>query len=278
MSAKRHIVCIIGPTGSGKSRSAVTLAQERGGEVISVDSRQVYRGLDIGTEKITKEEMDGVPHHLIDVCDPRDTYSAGDFVRDASRLIEEISMRGKLPILAGGSHFYFDALLYGLPTDTPPNAAYRDELELLSTEELRERVTAKDPERAQTIDPQNRRRLIRALEIIEMHGSVPERHSASDRYEVEWIVINPPREELRERINERLEIALASGLIEEVTRVRGEVGDARLNELGLEYRVIGEYLRGERSRESLLPALQAKLAQYARRQRAWLRKIADYLE
>ncbi len=278
MSAKRHIVCIIGPTASGKSRRAVLLAQERSGEVISVDSRQVYRGLDIGTEKITKEEMGGVPHHLIDVCDPKDTYSAGDFVRDASRLIEEISMRGKLPILAGGSHFYFDALLYGLPTDTPPNAAYRDELELLSTEELRERVTAKDPERAQTIDPQNRRRLIRALEIIEMHGSVPERHSASDRYEVEWIVINPPREELRERINERLEIALASGLIEEVTRVRGEVGDARLNELGLEYRVIGEYLRGERSRESLLPALQAKLAQYARRQRAWLRKIADYLE
>ncbi len=277
MSAKQHIVCVIGPTASGKSGRAVMLSLERNGEVISVDSRQVYRGLDIGTEKITKEEMNGIPHHLIDICDAKDTYSAGDFVKDASRLIEEISMRGKLPILAGGSHFYFDALLYGLPANTPPNQGYREELELLSTEELFKRVVESDPARAESLDPHNRRRLIRALEIIDVHGSVPVRDPLASRYDVEWVIINPPREELRERINERLAQALDRGLIEEVERVREEVGDARLNELGLEYRIVGEFLRGDRSRESLLPALQAKLAQYARRQRGWLRKLTDTL-
>src|SRR3989344_1068774 len=130
------ILCIVGPTASGKSSRAVEEALKRNGEVISVDSRQVYRGLDIGTEKITAEEMRGVPHNLIDIRDPNETYSAGDFVTDATRLIEEISARGKLPILVGGTHFYFDALLHGLPMGTDTNPALREELDALPTEEL----------------------------------------------------------------------------------------------------------------------------------------------
>ena len=133
---QRQILCIAGPTASGKSSRAVEEALARGGEVISVDSRQVYRGLDIGTEKITVEEMRGVPHHLIDIRDANETYSAGDFVTDATRLIKEISARGKLPILVGGTHFYFDALINKLPTNIAPNKQLRKELEKLSTYEL----------------------------------------------------------------------------------------------------------------------------------------------
>ncbi len=283
-----QILCVAGPTASGKSSRAVEEALVRGGEIISVDSRQVYRGLDIGTEKITHEEMRGVPHHLIDIRDPRDAYSAGDFVKDATRLIKDISARKKLPILAGGTHFYFDALLRGLPTDVDANPALRAELERLSSEELYARVEAADKRRAIELDPQNRRRLIRALEIIETRGVVPPRAQNDDgepRYTVEWIVIDPPCEELREKIDARLASAIARGLIDEVRRVREEVGDARLNELGLEYRVTGEFLRsnvdlavsppsqlgGETAK--LLNALSAKLWQYARRQKAWLRKL-----
>lgn len=282
-----HILCIAGPTASGKSARAVAEANERGGEIISVDSRQVYRGLDIGTEKISPEEMQGIPHHLIDIRSPKEPYSAGDFVQDAERLIAEIRSRGKLPILVGGTHFYFDALLRGLPAGTDVNPDLREELEHFSTEELYARVRAADPKRAAELDPKNRRRLVRALEIIAALGHVPTRlgkvklsqnlgeFNFPKKYEVEWLIIDTPREELRKRIDMRLEKAFARGLEGEVRRVREEVGDERLNELGLEYRIVGEYIRGERSEESLLPALSAKLWQYARRQKAWLRKLRE---
>lgn len=278
-----HILCIAGPTASGKSSRAVTEALARGGEIISVDSRQVYRWLDIGTEKITGEEMRGVPHYLVDIRDANESYSAGDFVAGAARLIEEIAARGKLPILVGGTHFYFDALFHGLPPHTAPDYQLREELEKLPTEELFARVREKDARRAAELDPMNRRRLVRALEIIEALGAVPARRTMShaiaenmvheEIYDVEWIVIDPPREELRAQIDARLANALERGLIEEVRRVRETVGDACLNKLGLEYRIVGEFLRGERTEASLLPALSAKLWQYARRQKAWLRKL-----
>lgn len=274
-----QILLIAGPTASGKSSRAVAEALARGGEVISVDSRQVYRGLDIGTEKITREEMRGVPHHLIDIREPGQAYSAGDFVHDATRLIAEISARGKLPILAGGTHFYFDALLSGLPMETDANPELRARLEELPTEELYARVSSADARRAAELDPQNRRRLIRALEIIEMRGTVPERVPSAPEYAVEWIVIDPPREELRARIDTRIKEALARGLIDEVRRVRETVSDARLTELGLEYKLVGEFLRHcstpgvEQIETKLIPTLSAKLWQYARRQKAWLRKL-----
>ncbi len=270
-----QILCIAGPTASGKSSRAVEEALKRGGEIISVDSRQVYRGLDIGTEKITPEEMRGVPHHLIDIRNPQENYSAGDFVTDATRLINEITARGKLPILAGGTHFYFNALLSGLPTGIDANPALREELEKLPTEELFTRVRAGDARRAAELDPMNRRRLIRALEIIEVKGKVPVRAKSSSIYDTEWIIVDTPREELRARIDARLAGALARGLVDEVRRVREAVGDTRLNELGLEYKIVGEYLRGERTEASLLPTLSAKLWHYARRQKAWLRKLHE---
>jgi tRNA dimethylallyltransferase len=267
-----HILCIAGTTASGKSARAVEEALAREGEVITVDSRQVYRGLDIGTEKIPPAEMRGVPHHLIDIRDPKNSYSAGDFVMDAQALINEITQRGKLPILAGGTHFYFDALLHGLPEEVPPNQLLRETLGSLTNEELYALIDSKDPERAAALDPDNRRRLLRALEIIETKGVVPPRVPTT-AYKAEWIVFNPPVDELRKRIDTRLESAFDRGLIEEVRRVREDVGDERLNELGLEYRIVGEYIRGKRTESSLFPTLSAKLWQYARRQKAWLRKL-----
>ncbi|HET9641671.1 MAG TPA: tRNA (adenosine(37)-N6)-dimethylallyltransferase MiaA [Candidatus Paceibacterota bacterium] len=281
----KRILLIAGPTASGKSSRAVEEALARGGEVISVDSRQVYRGLDIGTEKIPLEERRGVPHHLLDIREPEGTYSAGDFLGDATRLIAEIQARGHVPILVGGTHYYFDALLYGLPMGTEQNSALREDLEQYSDADLYARVRSEDARRATELDPKNRRRLIRALEIIEALGAVPPRPRDSQRqfdaletslrYQIEtdWIVLNPPKEELATRIDSRLKNALDRGLVEEVRRIRERVGDERLSEFGLEYRIVGEYLRGERDEASLLPALSAKLKQYARRQRAWLRKL-----
>jgi tRNA dimethylallyltransferase len=273
---KRQILCIAGPTASGKSARAVAEARARGGEIISVDSRQVYRGLDIGTEKITPEEMQDIPHHLIDIRTVQEPYSAGDFVLDATRLIKEISGRGKLPILVGGTHFYFDALLNGLPLGINMNSGLREKLEELRDEELFALVQQKDPRRALELDPQNRRRLVRALEIIEAKGTVPLRPvkvKPSQDFDVAWVVINPSREELRANIDARLTTAVERGLIEEVRRVRDEGGNTRLTELGLEYKIVGEFLRGELPEEILLPTLRAKLWQYARRQKAWLRKL-----
>ncbi len=275
-----QILCIAGPTASGKSSRAVEEAITRGGEVISVDSRQVYRGLDIGTEKITVAEMRGVPHHLIDIREVKENYSAGDFVTDATLLIEGITRRGRIPILVGGTHFYFDALLTGLPTGVDANPELREELEKLSTEELYARVSEADARRAGELDPKNRRRLIRALEIIDSIGEVPTRSNLVEKYGVEWIVIDPPREELRARIDARLESAIARGLVDEVRRIREAVGDTRLNELGLEYKIVGEFLNlevglpiGSPTSKLLLSTLSAKLWQYARRQKAWLRKL-----
>lgn len=285
-----QILCIAGPTASGKSVRAVEDALARNGEIISVDSRQIYRGLDIGTEKISIEEMRGVPHYLIDIRDPQENYSAGDFVSDARRLIADISARGRLPILVGGTHFYFDALLNGLPTGIDANPALREELEQLSNEELYERVRSADARRASELDPKNRRRLIRALEIIASLGSVPPRHQsyvptgAKLGYHVEWIVIDQPMDELRKKLDARLENALARGLVEEVRRVREKVGDTRLNELGLEYKIIGEFLNLEvglphdvfgSPTSKLFATLSSKLWHYARRQKAWLRKLRD---
>jgi tRNA dimethylallyltransferase len=271
--AQEHIHIVAGPTASGKTALSIQLAQELGGEIISVDSRQVYRTLDIGTEKITSEELQGVPHYLIDIREPEEQYSAGDFVHDASALITDILARGKTPILAGGTHFYFDALLYGLPSGAR-NDVLREELEKLPVAELYARVKSADPRRASRLDPLNKRRIIRSLELIAEHGHVPERPEQISQYDVAWHVLNPERDILRARIRKRLIETLDKGLIEEVERTRARVGDERLNELGLEYKIIGEYLRGERDADSLIPTLSSRLWHYARHQKQWLRRLA----
>jgi tRNA dimethylallyltransferase len=270
----KKIVVIVGPTASGKSSLAVHLASLFSGEVVSADSRQVYRTLDIGTEKITHEEMASIPHHLIDIVDPDTIYSASDFVRDADGAINDISTRNKLPIVAGGTLFYVDSLLGNFSlAEVPPNRALRTDLEQRTNEDLYAELLEKDPAFAAQIDRSNPRRLVRALEIIDAKGSVPD-CVPKERYDALIIGIDVDRDTLRTRITQRLEETLSKGLIEETKKLLlSGVSRERLNEIGLEYRIVLEYLDGFLTEETLKEKLINKVWQYAKRQRTWLKRM-----
>jgi len=272
---KQKILVILGPTASGKTSLAVALAQMFGGEVISADSRQVYRGLDIGTEKITEEEMAGIPHHLIDCVDPETIYTAFDFKKDAAMQSEAIASRGHLPIIAGGTLFYTETLLGRRnAAQVPPNSELRAELEKLSTEALFNKLQEIDPRRAEAIDAHNPRRLVRALEIAHALGAVPEEAIAECPYDAYIIGLSVPAETLRERIAKRLRETLQKGLVEETQiLLKKGIPAERLMEIGLEYRVVLSYLNGEFEENLLEQKLIDKVWQYAKRQRTWLKRI-----
>lgn len=271
---KPNLIAVVGPTASGKSTLAVFLAKKLGGEVISADSRQVYKGLDIGTGKITPEEMEGVAHHLLDVAEPKDQYTVTDFKRDAERAISEIWGRNNIPLICGGTGLYIDTLLFNLTIpEVPPNAALRRELESKTTSELFKLLQEKDPERAETIDPHNPRRLVRALEIIEAIGKVPPASSGDSPYKPLWIGLNPPKEELRGKIHKRLETRLASGMLEEAKRLHKEgLSYERMEELGLEYRYLARHLQGGLSYEEMGKELENAICDYASRQLTWFKR------
>ena len=272
----QKIVVLVGPTASGKTALAVQLAEIFNGEVVSADSRQVYRGLDIGTDKITPADIRGIPHHLIDVADPRDTYTAANFLRDADSALADISARGKLPIVAGGTFFYIDVLLgTRVLAGVPASARVRAELESLPAETLYEKLAVLDPVYAKQIDRHNPRRLVRALEIVAKKGSVPA-FAATQRYDACIIGIDVPPEVLQARINARLDETLERGLVEETKTLLAQgIPEARLNEIGLEYRVVLAHLRGDCTYEEMRTILRQKIWQYAKRQRTWLKGMKD---
>lgn len=278
MEEKQKIVVIVGATASGKTGLAIELAKRFSGEVISADSRQVYKGLDIGTEKATHEEMRGIPHHLIDIINPQETYTAADFVQDAQTAVADITARGNLPIIAGGTFFYVETLL-GAKTlpEVPPNEKLREKLVEKTDVELLALIEEHDPVRARNIDPHNRRRLVRALEIIEAKGAVPTPAGATDSpYDALIIGIDVPKETLRERIANRLDATLAKGLIEETQALlESGVPRERLNEIGLEYRVVLDYFDGKITEPTIREKLVAKVWQYAKRQRTYLKKMGN---
>jgi tRNA dimethylallyltransferase len=273
---KIKVVAVVGPTASGKSALGVKIAKERGGEVISVDSRQVYKGLDIGTGKVTKREMRGVPHHLLDVMSPKKTMSAHDFALRAERAINDIHTRGKLPILVGGTGFWLDALIYdGALPDIAPNQALRKKLEKKSSDELYALLEKKDSDRAAEMDPKNKRRLIRSLEIADALGRVP-KQKRKLRYSIEVVMISLPKEELRKRIHDRLHARMKRGMIAEAKRLHQQgLSWRRMEELGLEYRYLARYLQGKVSKERMLEELEAKIWQYAKRQMRWFAKNSN---
>src|SRR3989344_3022485 len=212
MPKKQKVLLIVGPTSSGKSTLAVELAKRFNGEIISADSRQAYRGLDIGTGKITRKEMRGVVHHLLDVESPKKIFAAQDFVEQAGEKAEEISSRGNIPIVCGGSGFYIDALVGRVPI---PNVAHNPELRAkLDTQTLAELFSylgRLDPRRASAIDKYNKRRIIRSIEIAQALGRSPLKHQRH-KYDVLWIGLMWPPEELRTRINKRLRERLKQGM------------------------------------------------------------------
>ncbi len=275
--SKRTLV-IAGPTASGKSALAVEAALRLGGEVISADSRQVYRGMDIGTGKITRAEQRGVPHFLLDVADPLEDYNAAHFLRDAAETETDIVGRGKLPIIAGGTGFWIQSLLEGRTfPEVAPNPALREELRRLTSEELLERLKTVDPARAASIDAHNNVRLIRSLEVAGALGRVPrlskvDMEERNGRYRI--MALDPDRRLLHEKIFRRLEERLEAGMIDEVERLlQSGVTHERLQSFGLEYRFLSRFLLHELSETQMKSGLAAAIRQYARRQLTWLRRM-----
>ncbi len=270
---KTKVIAVVGPTASGKTSLAIDIALAHSGEVISVDSRQVYKGLDIGTSKVTEPEMSGVPHHLIDIAAVTDTYTVTNFVADAKRVTQEIIERENLPIFAGGTFFYLDQLrgLAGTAA-VSPNPVLRKNLETLSTEELTQQVKVKDPNRFASIDTSNRRRLVRALEIIEELGEVPPVSNMNSPYD--WLVlgIESDTTSLEEKYITRANKWLKQGLLDEAAWLEQLVDTERFQEFGFEYILAQKLLHTEINKSEFIQQFIEKNRQYAKRQMTWLKK------
>lgn len=266
---------IVGPTASGKSAYAINLAKKYNGEVISADSRQVYKGMDIGTGKVTKKEIQGVPHHLLSIVNPRKQYSVEQYKKEAMRTLLDIITRGKTPIICGGTGFYIDALVRGttLPS-VAPNKELRKRLEKLGAEKLFALLKEKDPERAKTIDAKNPRRLIRALEIAEALGTVPKQKDAPfPNIHFEWIGIDLPDAKLKKKIHTRLMERMKKGMLAEVKKLRSQgISWKRLESFGLEYKWLAYYLQGKIKKKEMLEKLELDIWHYAKRQRTWFKR------
>ena len=265
------IIVILGPTSSGKTDLAIKLAQKFGGEIISADSRQVYRGLNLGTGKVTPKETKGIPHHLINVASPGRLFTAADYQKLGRLAILKILGKNKTPIVCGGTGFYINALLYDyrLPS-VAPQKKLRQKLEKQAAIELFEQLKKLDPERAKKIDSKNKRRLIRALEIVLATGQPVPKIKKKKIYDILKIGLNPDPEKLRLKINQRIEKRINQGLVKEVQKLHQQgLSWNRMEELGLEYRYISRYLRNLINYQTMVDSLKKQNWQYAKRQLTW---------
>ncbi len=272
-----EVLAVVGPTATGKTALGIEIALRLGGEVVSADSRQVYKGLDIGTGKATAEEMRGVPHHLIDVADPKERFSAADFTRLGRTTLDEIRARGKVPIIVGGTGMYIDALLGRLQLNSAlPNPALRTRLERLETTELITELASRDPERIKTIDTHNRRRLIRAIEIASSPAATLDSEHPTPNYSVLWIGLTLPSPQLKEHISDRLRARLEAGMLDEAKHLHtAGLSYERMDELGLEYRYMARHLQGFLTYEEMVSVLESEIYKYAKRQMTWFKRNAD---
>ncbi len=273
------LVVILGPTASGKSSWGVELAIEYCGEIISADSRQVFKGLDIGSGKITKEEMKNVPHHLIDVCAAGLRFTVAQYKVLADAVIEEIIKNGHVPFLVGGSALYVDVVVenYLIP-DVDQDVNYRQLLERQSVGQLCHQLERVDPVLFSTIDTLNKRRLIRALEVFHLTGKPLSelKKKGTDVYESTVFGIDMPREQLYDRIDARVDSRIKEGMIEEVEALLASgISSEWLDTLGLEYRFISHYIlktdRSEPSKKEMIQRLKFAIHDFARRQLIWFR-------
>ncbi len=277
---KPKVIAIVGPTASGKTSLSIFLAGKINGEVISADSRQVYRGLDIGTGKVTALDMAGVPHHMLDVASPKKVYNASDYALGAHKAVRSICLKGRVPVIVGGTGFYTDTLLGRMVfPDVKPNDELRATLENKTLEELYTLLTLKDPERAATIERGNKRRIIRALEIADAIGKSPVGgpmlHN-SGAYEVLWLGINPTDKKLHHNIHTRLLSRIQEGMVDEAVRLHAQgVSYKRMETLGLEYRSLSYLLQKKITKEEFVAQLEVAIRQYAKRQRRWFKRNTD---
>ncbi len=281
---KIYVVC--GPTATGKSDYAVELALHPpaggGGEVISADSRQIYRGMDLGTGKITPEEMKGVPHHLLDIRDPEENFSVEEFQKLCFEKMEEILARGKTPIICGGTGFFIQSVVDNIIfPEVKANPLLRAELEQKDLPGLLEILKTIPLEEGAKVDCENKRRVIRAIEIGRTLGQIPATKYGEQKYDFEIIGLDKTDEELRDRISRRLQTRIEAGMIDEVRKLHDQgLSWQRLENFGLEYRYIAEFLQGKFSEAGDLSdqegrmkeILKTKIWQYAKRQRTWFRR------
>ena len=271
----QKVIVILGPTAVGKSALGVTLARAYGGEIISADSRQVYTDLDIGTGKITRKEMRGVSHHLLDIASPKKQISVATYQRLARKKLAEINARGSVPVIVGGTGLYIESIVndVSLP-EVPPNVRLRKELEKKSIDELFSMLKKLDPKRAETIDASNPRRLVRAIEIATVLGSVPPyRNTPRSDIDPLFIGLTIPFNILRKKIASRLLVRLKGGMIAEVRKLHAEgLSWRRMEALGLEYRYLSRYLRGLLTKDEMIKKLQLEIVRYAKRQMTWFKR------
>jgi tRNA dimethylallyltransferase len=269
-----RILVIAGPTASGKSDLAISLARHFNGEIISADSRQVYRGMDIGTGKVTKRQQRQAHHWMLDIASPKRSYTVANFKRDAQKAIRHITRRGKLPIICGGTGFWIDALIYNqsIP-EVAPDPKLRAELQNHTPEELYRRLKRLDPARAATIDRHNPVRLIRALEIVLSTGKPVPARADTTPYDALYLVLNPNPATLHERITKRLDARLRVGMVAEVKRLHSQgVSYKRLEALGLEYRWVAQFLQGKITRTAMRDGLLRDIIRYSKRQLTWWKR------
>ena len=267
------LIVVLGPTACGKSGLGVELAKRCGGEIVSADSRQIYRGLDLGTGKITPEEMEGIPHHMLDVVEPNTPYSVADFQRGAYAAIDDILARGRVPLLVGGTGLYIRAVAQGFVfRDAPPNPALRDQLEQLDAAALYARFQALTGLTLNESEQRNQQRLVRAVEKA-MAGGYDDA-ACVPRYRVLQLGCTYPREVLHRRIDQRLRDRLDAGMVEEVARLREQgATDTFLEGLGLEYRYLCRYLTGRiATEEELVDELGRAIKRFAKRQVQWFKR------
>ena len=282
MMERNTVVVITGPTATGKTALGVALALEKNGEVVSADSMQLYRGMVIGTAAPTPEETRGVPHHMVGVADPRESYSVSRYVEEAGRCVDDILSRGKLPILVGGTGLYIESLLAGREFargdgPSPLRASLGEEYDRLGGAAMLEKLARSDPEAAARLHPNDKKRIVRALEVCALTGETISAHdrrtkSLPPRYRSARIALTfSDRQELYRRIDKRVEDMMAAGLLEEVkTLLAAGLDDSCTAMQAIGYKEMCRYLRGECTLEEALAAVQQGSRRYAKRQLSWL--------
>lgn len=285
---KQPLVILTGPTAVGKTGLSIKLAQEIGGEIISADSMQVYRHMDIGSAKIRPDEMQGVRHHLIDVLEPEEDFNVVTFQNLCKKAMQEIYDRGKLPILTGGTGFYIQSVLYDIDfTDNEEDLAYRKELENFAlkqgAEALHERLREVDPSSADAIHANNVKRVIRALEFYEQTGKKISEHNERERekesaYRSCYFVLTDTREKLYQQIDRRVDLMLSQGLVDEVKELKARgLKRGQVSMQGLGYKEILSYLDGEMSLEEAVSIIKRDTRHFAKRQLTWFRREKEVL-
>ncbi len=278
-SLNKPIIVITGPTASGKTALAVALAGKYGGEVINADSRSIYKKMNLGTGKPTIEEMNGIPHHLFDLVAPDESFSLVEFQAKAKDKLTEIWKQGKIPFVVGGTGLYIDSLIYNFSPAGKLDEAYRGMLEGQSAEELYEILKKNDPETAITIDPRNKRRTIRALEVLEQTGKGKVVQESRDPLpdNVLYLAISVDRATLYNKLNKRVETWLSAGFEKEVENLNAEYGSDAPGMSGIGYKQFTRFLRGEISRDEAIEKFKQGDRNLAKKQLTWFRRNPDIL-